>query len=78
MSQTFINVVCFFNIDLRVQHIGGCNNVIADALSRGKYDQLGQVTHERLYLMIYILFFISPCCHETTITTSFDNCTQRY
>ena len=34
------------NIDLRVQHIRGSDNVIADALSRGKYNQFGKVTWE--------------------------------
>ena len=33
-----------FIIDLRVHHIRGHSNVMADSLSRAKFDQLGEVS----------------------------------
>ena len=32
-----------YNIDIRLQHVRGVDNGIADALSRGKFDRLGEV-----------------------------------
>ena len=43
------------NIDLRVQHIRGSDNVIADVLSRGKYNQLEKVTWEVIPYELYSL-----------------------
>ena len=31
------------NIDLRLQHVRGIDNAMADSLSRGKYNNLGEV-----------------------------------
>ena len=44
-----------WNIDLRVAHIKGKNNTLADALSRGKFDKLGDVTWENVSHNIFSL-----------------------
>ena len=45
-----------FNIDLRVQHIRGQANTVADALSRGKFDQLGEVSWDVVHCDLYPVF----------------------
>ena len=39
---------CKYNIDLRVSHIKGKDNVLADALSRNKLEKVGPVTWETI------------------------------
>ena len=52
-----LTMVCAsFNIDLRVQHIRGKANTVADALSRGKLDQLGEVSWEVVNASLYPVF----------------------
>ena len=50
-----------FNIDLRIQRIKGVDNVLADALSRGHYNKVGEVIwevvpHQFLTLFRYFTF----------------------
>ena len=50
-KNAFLNVCLYnlwlitakYNVELRVSHIKGANNVIANALSRGKFRDLGEV-----------------------------------
>ena len=41
-------LICKYNIDLRVSHIRGKDNVIADALSRNNLQKVGPVTWEQM------------------------------
>ena len=45
-----------YNIDLRVQHIRGQANTVADALSQGKFDQLGEVSWDVVHYDLYPVF----------------------
>ena len=58
-----------FDIDFKVQHIRGYNNVIAESLSHGIYECLGEVTWE-VRPHNFILFFRSPPCYKTNVTTA--------
>ena len=54
--DTFLNLslyelwllICKYNIDLRVSHIKGKDNVLADALSRNNLQKVGPVTWEQM------------------------------
>ena len=45
-----------FNIDLRIQHIKGVDNFLADALSRGNYIKLGEVMWEVVAYQLLTVF----------------------
>ena len=55
-KSEFLNVCLYnlwlitakYNIELRVSHIKGVNNVLADALSRGRFENLGEVEWENV------------------------------
>ena len=54
--DTFLNLclyefwllICRYNVDLRVSHIKGRDNVLVDALSRNKLEKVGSVTWENI------------------------------
>ena len=54
-------LVCKYNVDLRVQHIRGTDNVIADALSRNKCEKVGPVTWETVTDSMLYMFCRSAC-----------------
>ena len=54
-------VCATFNIDLRIKHIRGKDNSLADALSRQKFEQLGDVTWGVTPHTLYSLILGVPC-----------------
>ena len=47
---------CKYNIDLRISHIKGKDNVLADALSRNKLEIVGPVTWETITNSVLSMF----------------------
>ena len=64
------------NIDLRLQHARGVDNAIADSLSRGKYNNLGEVQWD-IVLIICLLFFRYPQCLGQVVLSSHGNSSER-